>query len=463
MRFAKILLIIGAIAAAFIVGRWQSSKRAPSEHDRKILYWVDPMHPAYKSDKPGIAPDCGMRLVPVYAGTAGPPVPAPGARMPPGTVQIDAQRQQLIGVRYGTVEYESGTETIRAVGKIAIDETRVSHVHSRTEGWVEKVYANFVGDTVKKGQPMLTIYSPELLATEQEYLLALKARDTMALAIFTGMGGRHSGMHEAAEDSSSLVDASRRRLQLWDLSDSQIDEVERTRKPLSSVTLYAPASGYVTARNAFANQKVMPETEIYTITDLSRIWVFASVFEYQMPEVHVDQIATVSLPYDGGRSLRARVSYIQPQVDPATRTIQVRLDLPNPGTALKPEMFVNVELKSPRAERLMVPAEAVLDTGSRKVVFVDRGNGYFEPRDVTAGERLGDRIQILSGLSAGERIVTSGNFLINSESQLQSAAQGMAGMPGMAAPPKPQAGPAGKQESMPGMPGMAPPGGGRHD
>ena len=219
----------------------------------------------------------------------------------------------------------------------------------------------------------------------------------------------------------------------------------------------------MTARNAFANQKVMPETELYTITDLSRIWVFASVFEYQMADVHVGQSATVSLPYDGGRSLQARVSYIQPQVDPATRTIQVRIDLANPGVVLKPEMFVNVELKSPQAKRLMVPAEAILDTGARKVVFVDRGNGYFEPRDVKAGERVGDRIQVLSGLSAGERIVTSGNFLINSESQLQSAAQGMTAMPEMAAPPTPQAAPAGKQESMPGMPGMAPPGGGRHD
>jgi RND family efflux transporter MFP subunit len=467
MRFAKILVVVAAVGAAFVVGRWQSSKPAPSGYGRKVLYWVDPMHPAYKSDKPGIAPDCGMTLVPVYADAAGLAVPArPGAAIPPGTVRIDAERQQLIGVRYGTAEYASGTETIRAVGKVAIDEARVSHVHSRTEGWIEKVYANFVGDVVKKGQPMLTIYSPELLATQQEYLLALKARDMMALAIFTGMGGHHSSIHEAAEDSSSLVDAARRRLQLWDLSDSQIDEVERTRKPLSSVTLYAPVSGYVTARNAFANQKVMPETELYTITDLSRIWVLASVFEYQMPDVRMGQLATVFLPYDAGKSLQARVNYIQPQVDPATRTMQVRLDLRNPGIMLKPEMFVNVELKSPQPRRLVVPAEAVLDTGTRKVVFVDRGNGYLEPRDVTAGERMGDRIQVLSGLRAGERIVTSGNFLINSESQLESAAQGLAampGMPGMAAPPESQAAPAGKRESLPGMPGMEAPGGSRHD
>ncbi len=467
MRFAKILLIVVAIAAAFVAGRWHSSKPATAGQGPKVLYWVDPMHPAYKSDKPGVAPDCGMTLVPVYADAAGLPIPARGAAaMPPGTVQINAERQQLIGVRYGTAEYASGTETIRAVGKIAIDETRVSHVHSRTEGWIEKVYADFVGDVVKKGQPMLTIYSPELLATQQEYLLALKARDMMALEIFTGMGGRHSTIHEAAANSGSLVDAARRRLQLWDLSDSQIDEVARTSKPLASVTLYAPVSGYVTARNAFANQKVMPETELYTITDLSRIWVLASVFEYQMPSVHMGQLATVSLPYAGGRSLEARVSYIQPQVDLATRTMQVRLDLPNPDIALKPEMFVNVELSSPQPRRLVVPAEAVLDTGVKKVVFVDRGNGYFEPRDVTAGERMGDRIQVLSGLRAGERIVISGNFLINSESQLESAAQGMAampGMPGMSAPPKSQAAPAGKRESMPGMPGMTAPGGSRHD
>jgi RND family efflux transporter MFP subunit len=180
-------------------------------------------------------------------------------------------------------------------------------------------------------------------------------------------------------------------------------------------------------RNAFANQKVMPDTELYTVVDLSRIWVLASVFEYQMPSVHIGQPVTVSLPYDGGRTVSARVSYIQPQVDPATRTIQVRLELPNPGMALKPEMFVNVELNSPQPNRLTVPAEAVLDTGLKKVVFVDRGNGYFEPREVVTGERTDGRIQVLHGLKAGERVVTSGNFLINSESQLKSAAEGMAG------------------------------------
>ena len=412
MKVLGVILVIAAIAAAFFAGRWYSPKAAAPA--RKILYWVDPMHPAYKSDKPGIAPDCGMKLVPVYAdqapGAAAAPA-SPSASMPAGTVNISTDRQQLIGIRYGTAEYSSGGDTIRAVGKIAVDETRVSHVHSRTEGWIEKVHVNFTGDVVKKGQPMLTIYSPELLATQQEFLLALKAKGIM----------QHSMIHEVSADADSLVAAARRRLELWDLSASQIDEVARTSKPVTNITLYAPAAGFVMTRNAFVNQKVMPDTELYTIVDLSRVWVFASVFEYQMPFVTVGRSAEVSLPYDGGKTVRARVSYIQPQVDPATRTVQVRLELPNSGLALKPEMFVNVELKTPQVKRLTVPAEAVLDTGVKKVVFLDRGNGFFEPREVSAGERVGDRVEILKGLSAGERIVTSGNFLLNSESQLRAA------------------------------------------
>jgi len=409
MRALRIVLIVVAVAAAFVAGRWYAA-RAPETAERKALYWVDPMHPAYKSDKPGIAPDCGMKLVPVYAGEA-----APEAKAAPGAVQIDAQRQQLIGVRYGLVETTAGSDTVRATGKIAVDEKRISHVHTRTEGWIKEVYVDFTGDVVRKGQAMLTLYSPDLLATEQEYLLAIKARDAM----------RNSPIRGVAADSASLVEASRRRLQLWDLSDGQIDEIERSGKPVTATTLYAPASGYVMARNAFSHQKVTPDTELYTVADLSRVWVLASIFEYQVPLVHVGQPAVVSLPYRGGRSLGARVDYIQPQVDPQTRTIQVRLELPNPGLALKPEMFVDVELRSPQPARLTVPAEAVLDTGLKKTVFVDRGNGHFDPREVQIGERIGDRLVVLTGLTAGERVVTSGNFLINSESQLKAAAAGM--------------------------------------
>ena len=409
MRAVRIVLVMVALAAAFVAGRWYAAK-APRTPERRVLYWVDPMHPAYKSDKPGIAPDCGMKLVPVYAGEA----PRTQAKTPLGTVEIDSAKQQLIGLRVGTAEITAGADTVRATGKIAIDETRVSHVHTRTEGWIDKVYADFIGDVVHKGQPLLTMYSPDLLATQQEYLLAIKARDAM----------RKSTIQDVAADSASLVEASRRRLQLWDLSEGQIEEIERSGKPVANVTLYAPASGYVTARNAFPNQKVTPDTELYTVVDLSRVWVLASVFEYQGPLVRVGQAATVSLPYGGGRSWSARVSFIEPQVDAQTRTIQVRIELPNPGIALKPEMFVDVELRSPQPGRLTVPAEAVLDTGLRKTVFVDLGNGRFEPREVETGERIGDRIAVTAGLAAGERVVTSGNFLVNSESQLKAAAAG---------------------------------------
>jgi Cu(I)/Ag(I) efflux system membrane fusion protein len=253
MRVVRIMLIVVAVAAAFFAGRWYAV-RAPRTPQRKVLYWVDPMHPAYKSDKPGIAPDCGMKLVPVYAGEA----PPTEAKTPAGTVQISAEKQQLIGVRYGTAEITAGAEAVRATGKVAIDETRVSHVHSRTEGWIDKVYADFTGDVVHKGQALVTLYSPDLLATEQEYLLAIEAREAM----------RNSPIQGVAADSASLVEASRRRLQLWDLSERQIEELERSQKPVTNTTLYAPASGYVMARNAFPNQRITPDTELYTVVDL---------------------------------------------------------------------------------------------------------------------------------------------------------------------------------------------------
>ncbi len=438
MKAVRVLAVLAALAAAFFGGRWYAS-RGPKPPARKILYWQDPMHPAYKSDKPGVAPDCGMKLVPVYEGEA----PAPESKAP-GAVEINAQRQQLIGVRYGTAEISAGAETVRTTGKVAIDETRVSHIHSRTEGWIDHVYVDFTGDVVRKGQPLLTLYSPDLLATQQEYLLAIKARNAM----------RSSPIQGVAADSISMVEASRRRLQLWDLTDAQIDEVERTGKPITNTTLFAPNSGYVMARNAFPNQKITPDAELYTVVDLSRVWVVASIFEYQAPMVHMGQAGVVSQPYGGGRSWHARVSYIQPQVDAQTRTIQVRLELVNPGLVLKPEMFVNVEFHSPGTPQLTVPAEAVLDTGLKKTVFLDLGAGHFEPREVETGQRVGDRIAVLRGLTAGDRVVTSGNFLINSESQLKAAAAGMAGMPGMpgmaAGAESPQAGGAAKPAPAPG-------------
>ncbi|MBI3667069.1 MAG: efflux RND transporter periplasmic adaptor subunit [Acidobacteria bacterium] len=429
MKTGKTILIVLLLAAAYLggygYGRWYARGRAPAapanSGGRRILYYVDPMHPAYKSDKPGIAPDCGMKLRPVYEGEetgggAGTAQAEHTNAMPPGTVQISPEKQQLIGVSYGTAELASGTRTIRAVGRVAYDETRIARVHSRVEGWIDLVFVDFTGELVEKGRPLLSLYSPEMLATEQEYLLALKSREIMT----------HSTIPEMAGYSDSLLQAARKRLELWDLSREQIDEITRRGKPLENIVIYAPVSGYVVARNAFPKQRIMPETELYTLVDLRKVWVMADVFEYEAAEIRIGQAAAILFSYYPGRSFPGRVNYIQPQVDPTTRTLKVRLELENPNNVLKPEMFADVEFRIGAGARLSVPVEAILDSGRTKTVFVDRGNGYLEPRHVETGERFGGRIEILSGLKAGERIVISGNFLIDSESQLKAAASGMA-------------------------------------
>jgi RND family efflux transporter MFP subunit len=410
-----ILLIVAVFVAGYGYGRWYAKGVAGADQKggRKILYWVDPMHPAYKSDKPGIAPDCGMKLVPVYeGGEAGPAAPVDeAASLPMGTFKVSPEKQQLIGVSYGQVESGAGVRTFRAVGKVAFDETRMARVHARVEGWIDQVLVDFTGQLVTKGQRLLTLYSPEMLATQQEYLLALKSKDML----------KNSTLGDAVQQSNSLIAASRKRLELWDLSDAQIEEVARTGKPVTNITLNAPISGYVIARNAFPKQRITPETELYNIVDLSRIWIMADVFENEAPMIRLNQQASVSLANSRGKSFRAKVNYIQPQVDPLTRTLKVRLEAENPEMLLKPDMYADVEFRVAMPRRITVPSEAVLNSGERKTVFVDRGNGYIEPRDVEIGERIGDRLEIIKGLKPGERIVISGNFLIDSESQLKAA------------------------------------------
>src|SRR5262245_58237864 len=401
MKPLKPLVAIAALAAMFAGGYIvRATKRAAPADGRRILYYVDPMHPAYKSDKPGIAPDCGMRLEPVYA-DGGPATT--GTSVPPGSIRISPERQQLIGVKFVTAEMGGGTRAIRTVGKVSADETRVGHVHTRIDGWIEKVFVDFTGDVVTKYEPMLTIYSPEMLASQEELLLAARARDVMP----------------------SLFDAARRRLQLWDLSDDQIEQVLRTGQPIRNITVRAPMSGFVTERKAFPNQRVTPDSDLYTITDLSRVWIVADVFESDITSIKVGDPAYVTCSGGVAPAIAARVSYILPQVDSMTRTLKVRLDASNPATRMKPDMFVNVEFGVAGSPQLTVPAEAVLDTGDRQTVFVDLGNGYLEPRQVTIGDRFGDRVTVVRGLSAGERVVSSGTFLVDSESQLKAAATGM--------------------------------------
>jgi RND family efflux transporter MFP subunit len=425
----------------------RGASAAPASQ-RKVLYYRDPKDPNYKAQQPGLNPGTGNELEPVYADDI--------SAMPVGTVQITPDKQQLIGVKYGQVERSGGSRTLRAVGKVAFDETRVQHIHTKVEGWIDQVFVDYTGQLVRKGQPLMTIYSPDMLASQQELLLAVKATDTM----------KNNPLPAAFDQSQSLLRATRRRLELWDLSEAQIDQVLKTGQPIKNVTIYSPVAGYVTDRKAFPQLKVMPDTDLYTIVDLDRVWVMADLFEYEAPNIHVGDTAGVSLQAIPGKTFTALINYIQPQVDPMTRTLKVRLDMENPGLTLKPDMYANVEFRVNLPAQLTVPVDAVLDAGERKTVFVDRGNGYFEPRQVKTGDRNGNRIQILSGLSGGERVVTSGNFLVDSESQLKAAAAGMggmAGMPGMTnepmKAPKGQAAPPGEKSTtnmpaMPDMPGM---------
>jgi Cu(I)/Ag(I) efflux system membrane fusion protein len=408
----KWLAIVLAIALAFAGGKWYGSRptvRAGAAPDR-VLYWVDAMHPWYKSDKPGIAPDCGMKLVPVHAGEE-----AQYQAREKNMVQVSPEKQQLIGVEYGTVEYETSSESIQAAARVTLDETRITKVQPRVEGWISRVFADFTGKYVKQGDPLITLYSPDALATEQEYLLALKAEHTM-----------HTSMEGMQESNANLVAAARRRLELWDIPAAQIEEIGRTGKTLDDLTLVSPASGFITERNAYHKQHVTPDTVLYTLADLSTVWVIADVFEYEAAGVRLGQAASMTLDYLPGRTFHGRVSYILPQVDAATRTLKVRIAFDNPGGALKPDMYGQVTLATGGGRRLMVPRSAVLDSGDRQTVFLDRGNGAFEPKQVKVGQQAGDRVEILSGLAAGERIVTSGNFLIDSESQLKAAMNGMA-------------------------------------
>ncbi len=462
-RVAAFVVVLAiALGEAVIILRRETLKPAPAPSapgEKKILYWQDPMHPQYKSDKPGKAPDCGMDLVPVYADEQAKAAPQgerkilywtdamnPGSRydkpgkapdgmdlvpvyseeqaseaeLPEGAFKVTSYKQQLIGVQYGGVTLVPLTRTIRAVASLTYDETKIARVHAKIEGWIDKVYVDFTGQLVQAGQPLLSIYSPELVATQDEYLLALRARDNLG----------DSRFKEVANGANSLLEAARRRLELWDISQQQIAEIEKTRKPVTALTLYSPVSGFVTARNSYEKQRITPETELYAIADLSTVWALADFYEYEARDVKLGQEVVLTVSSFPGRTFRGKVTYIYPQLDNSTRTLRVRVEFPNPDFTLKPDMYANAELKIDYGRRLSVPQEAVLDSGTEQVVFVALDGGYFQPRKVQLGDRVDNRVIVLSGLKEGERVVTSGNFLIDSESTLKSAASGM-GMPGM--------------------------------
>lgn len=379
------------------------------DSERKILYWYDPMHPAYTSDKPGIAPDCGMALVPKYADDQA------MARMPSGTITISPEKQVLAGVRTAIVERKPLVRDIRTTAQIVADETRIAHVHVKVAGYVDKVYVDFVGQLVKKGQPLFTLYSPDLVSTQEEYLIAKRGNATLGNAPF----------QEIADGSQSLLQSARERLKLWDISDDQIKELDATGKVSKDLTFYSPITGFVTDRKVFPQTSVTPDTELYTVSDLSTVWADVDIYEYEVPFVHLGQRVTLTLSYSPGKTYTGNISYVYPTVDPQTRTVKVRVQLPNPGFFLKPQMFADAQVRVDYGTKILVPEEAVLDSGTEQHVFVVHQGGVFEPRKVTVGPVVDNNAVILSGLKPGETIVVSGNFLIDSESGLKDAMSGM--------------------------------------
>lgn len=342
--------------------------------------------------------------------------------MAPGTVILDAATQQKIGVTYATVRRARLERTISTVGLVQMDDEKISRVHVKVAGWINKVYLNYIGKLVKKGEPLFTLYSPDLVSTEQEYLIARKGQEYLSKAPYS----------DASSGADSLLSATRDRLRLWDISDAQIHNLEVSGKAERDMTLYSPIDGFVMTRNAYEQTYVTPETDLYDIADLSTIWVYVDIFEYEAPFVHVGQTAEMQLSYFPGRKYRGKVTYIYPTLDPKTRTIKVRLEFPNPGYELKPDMYADVQLNVDYGTQTLVPSEAVLNSGTRQVVFIAKPNGYFEPRDIKIGDQFDGQTVVLAGLKPGEKIVASGNFLIDSESRLGAAMQQMmASMPGM--------------------------------
>lgn len=381
----------------------EATTAAPAE--RRITHWVSPMDPTYVRDQPG-QDYMGHDLVPAYEeGSA------------PGQVLIDPVTIQNMGIRTAPVERRDLTRTIRTVGLVEYEEPRQYAVSSKIDGWVERLYVNETGQFVKKGQPLLDIYSPELVSAQQEYLLALRNSKRLTQSSFP----------EIASGAERLLEAARTRLKYWDISERQIDELEKTGEVRKYLTLYSPYGGVVTMKGVVEGMRIMSGADLLQISDLSRVWIHADIYEFELPWVRTGLKAVVELPFAVGPPRVGKITYLYPYLRGETRTTQARIEFSNPDLELKPGMFANVLIAAePVSDVLAIPSKAVLRSGKRQTVFVAMGEGRFEPRTVTTGVSDDEGfIQILSGLRMGEQVVTSAQFMLDSESKLQEAIQKM--------------------------------------
>jgi membrane fusion protein, copper/silver efflux system len=413
LNLPPLLVVVGAI---LLVGLLAGGGCSSQKTDATPYHC--PMHPTYVSDRPGDCPICGMRLVPIK-----PAQPAEVEQSAPdtengvpglATVTMNAGEMRLTGVMTAVAERGPFVRTVRAVGTVKADETRVQRVQTRVGGYVEQLQANFTGQLIRRGDPVLGIYSPELLSSQEEFLRARETAKRFAT----------SSLPETRRGGEDLLRASRQRLELFGVPESFIASLEQTGLTERVVTLTAPISGYITAKDVWIGQRVEPGMELFTVTDLSAVWVEAAFYESEAPAIRLGAMATLTLPYDPSLKLQGQVAYIYPYLNVDTRTLSVRFDVANPGLALKTGMYANVELRVDQGEQVTVPADAVMDTGDRRVIFVAGPSGTFSPRLVTVGARADGRASILSGLAQGEQVAVKANFLLDSESRLRAAIAG---------------------------------------
>ena len=405
------IFLVLLMALSYLVGSWSKGRpeTTAAAESHKILHYHCPMHPAYKSDKAGIAPCCGMALEPVYADGEG----AGGASssLPPGALRVGTEKQQLMGIRVTPVRRVPIDTTVRTIGRVEVDATRVVKV-TATDGWLEQVHPKSTGSLVHKGDLLATFFSRDFQSAQVNYFYALGALD------------------KAPKDKAGSISAqaqaqvAAKELRALGMGERQIEEIAQTRKAATDIDLRCPITGFILARNAVAGMKIEKGEELYRVADLSRVWILTDVFGNDARQIGPGAKAAISFP-QGEVVLQARVSDVLPEFDASTRTMKTRLEADNPGYVLRPDMFVDVVFRVKRPPLLAVPPEAVLDTGLRKIAFVDLGDGRFEPRRVEIGQRFTDLVEIVEGLREGERVAVSGNFLLDSESRMQAAAMGL--------------------------------------
>jgi len=441
--FALVIIILGILNLSYII---KKSKQT-DETEKKILYWRAPMDPNYISDKPGKSP-MGMDLVPVYVDENGeisesedkdnfywtcsmhPEViseepgncPICGMKLVKkskgsgqsnkNVVQIDPVTVQNIGVRTDIVMKIPLSKTIRTTGNVDYNEKKIAYVNTKIGGWIEQLHADYTGKLINKGSPLLELYSPELVSTQEEYLRALKFSEKMKSSSFT----------EIAEGAHSLLESAKLRLQYWDITDKQIQNLEKTGKVKKTLTIHSPEKGFIIHKNAVQGVRVNPGENLFKIADLSTIWIYADIYEYELPWIKTGQKAEISLSYKPGKTYEGTITYIYPYLENKTRTAKIRIEIENPGYILKPDMYVEVKITSgDERYSLVIPSEAVIYSGKRKIAIVDLGKGKFLPKEIITGIETDSQIEVLKGLEEGEHVVTSSNFLIDSESRLKEA------------------------------------------